>query len=329
MFQGVMDEKVRREIGAHYTSEENILKLINPLFMGGLWDEFYRIKADCRALQDFHGKLADLTFLDPACGCGNFLIITYRELRRLEIEVLKMLLTYRPLIDISLAFRIEVTQFYGIEYEEFPCQIAQVGMWLMDHQMNLEASEIFGKYYYRLPLTQSAKIVNANALRIDWETVVPKSKLNYILGNPPFVGHQWRTPEQTEDMDLVFAEERSYGKLDYVCSWYYKSTQFIRGTQIQVAFVSTNSIVQGESVAMMWKPLFGMGMEITFARKSFKWSNEARGKAAVQCVIVALAEAGVVGRKRIYDGEAITDAKFINGYLATLLACTSSRERSR
>jgi hypothetical protein len=189
-------------------------------------------------------------------------------------------------------------------------------MWLIDHQMNLQASEIFGTYYSRLPLSMSATIVNANALRIDWETVVPKSKLNFIIGNPPFVGHQWRTPEQAEDMDLVFTGESTYGKLDYVCSWHYKSAQFIRDTRIQVAFVSTNSIAQGESVAVLWKPLFGMGMEITFAWKSFKWSNEARGKATVHCVIVGFSEAGVVGRKRIYDEETITDAKSINGYLA-------------
>ncbi len=192
MFQGVMDKDQRRELGAHYTSEENILKLINPLFMDELWKEFDRVKTSPAALDRFHDKLARLKFLDPACGCGNFLIITYRELRALELEVLKMKVNTNQLVlDISPMLKVNVEQFYGIEYEDFPCQIATVGMWLIDHQMNLRASELYGKFYYRLPLTQSATIINGNALRIDWETVVPKRELSYILGNPPFVGEDY------------------------------------------------------------------------------------------------------------------------------------------
>ncbi|MDR1041957.1 MAG: N-6 DNA methylase [Deltaproteobacteria bacterium] len=316
MFQNVMDGNKRREIGAHYTSEENILKLINPLFMDDLWAEFERVKTDPNELELFHTKLSNLSFLDPACGCGNFLIITYRELRRLEHAVIKMkhdtgLLT----LHISLLLKVNITQFFGIEYEEFPCQIAQVGMWLIDHQMNLEASELFGRYYTRLPLNQSATIINDNALRVNWETVVPKSQLSYIFGNPPFVGHQWRSQDQVDDMNLVFSNLSTYGKLDYVCCWHYKAAEFIQGTRIQVAFVSTNSIVQGESVSVLWKPLFDMDIEITFAYKSFLWNNEARGKAAVYCIIVGFSLSGIIEKKQIFTDNSVKTVNFINAYL--------------
>jgi len=201
MFQGVMDKDKRREMGAHYTSEENILKLINPLFMDELWAEFDRVKTSPAALDQFHEKLARLKFFDPACGCGNFLIITYRELRLLELEVLKMKASSNQLmLDVSAMFKVNVEQFYGIELEHFACQVAQVGMWLIDHQMNLRVSEQFGQYYARLPLTQSATVAHGNALRMEWEEVVPKRELAFILGNPPFVGHQWRNAEQKEDI---------------------------------------------------------------------------------------------------------------------------------
>ncbi|MDR0999947.1 MAG: N-6 DNA methylase [Clostridiales bacterium] len=316
MFQGVMDKGQRREMGAHYTSEENILKLINPLFLDELWAEFDRVKTDPIALERFHDKLADLRFLDPACGCGNFLIITYRELRKLELEALKMQFSSNQMIlDVSPLLKVNVAQFYGIEYEEFPCQIAQVGMWLIDHQMNLRVSEQFGQYYARLPLTQSAIIVHGNALRLDWEGIVPKRELSYILGNPPFVGHQWRNKEQQEDMGIVFAAEPTYGKLDYVCSWHYKAAQFIKGTRIQVAFVSTNSIVQGESVGAIWKPLFAMGIEITYAYYTFVWTNDAKGKAAVHCVIIGFANLGLRKTKQIFIDNHTISADNINGYL--------------
>jgi type II restriction/modification system DNA methylase subunit YeeA len=178
MFQGVMDKNKRREIGAHYTSEENILKLINPLFLDELWKEFDRVKTDTFALNRFHDKIARLKFLDPACGCGNFLIITYRELRLLELEILKMQSKDKQRIfDISMLLKVSVEQFSGIEYEDFPCQISQVGMWLTEHQMNLRVSDQFGLYYAHLPLTHSATIVHGNALRIDWENVVSKEEL--------------------------------------------------------------------------------------------------------------------------------------------------------
>ncbi|MDR0735298.1 MAG: hypothetical protein LBF51_00455 [Zoogloeaceae bacterium] len=290
MFQGVMDEKQRREFGAHYTSEENIAKLINPLFMDDLWKEFERVKTSQKALEQFHERISRLKFLDPACGCGNFLIITYRELRRLELEILKMRLGgSQKALDLdylALHLKVNVGQFYGIECEEFPCQIAQVGMWLIDHQMNLCVSELFGAYYARLPLTQGAAIVHANALRIDWESVVPKAELRYILGNPPFNGARTMTATQKTDMTHVFGGLKGAGNLDYVTAWYKKSADLTRETNIRCAFVSTNSVAQGEQPAILWKPLMENGARINFGVPTFKWSNEAKGKAAVHCVII-------------------------------------------
>ena len=321
MFQGVMDRQKRRELGAHYTSEENILKLINPLFMNDLWKEFDRVKTDPAALDQFHDKIAWLKFLDPACGCSNFLIVSYRELRRLELEVLKMKANNNQrVIDISSLLKVSVEQFYGIEIEDFSCQIARVGMWLVDHQMNLLVSEQFGQYYARLPLTQSATIVHGNALRIDWNSVVPKEELNYILGNPPYAGYSNQTKEQKSDVLAVCLDTngkpiRRAGKIDYVAAWYYKAVQYLSGTQIRAAFVSTNSITQGEQVAAVWKPLFdAFGIHIDFAYRTFKWSNEAKGKSAVHCVIVGFS-AAYNGEKVIYDGDIELAAANINPYL--------------
>jgi hypothetical protein len=322
MFQGVMNPVQRREMGAHYTSEENILKLINPLFMNDLWKEFDRVKTDPAALERFHEKISRLNFLDPACGCGNFLIVTYRELRLLELEILKMQTGSRQLIlDVSLLLKVGVEQFYGIEYEEFPCQIAQVGMWLMDHQMNMKVSDQFGLYYTRLPLTQSATIVHGNALRIDWENVVLKQELSYILGNPPFVGYSNQNEDQKSDMLSVYLDKKgkpfkTAGKIDYVAAWYYKAAKHMTGTNIRAAFVSTNSITQGEQVSAVWKPLFDMfDIHIDFGYRTFRWSNEAKGKAAVHCVIVGFSVARRDGECIIYDGEEKTAAKNITPYL--------------
>ena len=319
MFQGVMDKEdkeKRRDIGAHYTSEENILKLINPLFMDELWKEFEEVKAAPKALERFHNKIAKLKFLDPACGCGNFLIIAYRELRLLEIEILMAQKnSFQMALDLKNKLKVSIEQFYGIELEDFPCQVATVGMWLIDHQMNLLVSEQFGQYIVNLPLTKSATIVQGNALRIDWESIVPKNELSYILGNPPFVGHQWRSKEQQEDMRLVYQGSDKYGKLDYVCGWYKKSTDYMRGTPIYAAFVSTNSIVQGELVSLMWEPIFEQGFEIMFAHTPFVWSNEAKGKAAVHCVIIGFAQIKNIKTKLIFGDNTILRASNINGYL--------------
>ena len=212
MFQEVTDQKKRRELGAHYTSEENIKKLIDPLFLDDLRKEFELIKYDKKKLKEFHNKITSLKFLDPACGCGNFLIVAYRELRLLELDVLTMLIDNSDQISIDVVTtycRVNVDQFYGIELEDFPCQIAQVGMWLVDHQMNMRVAEHFGLYYARLPLRASATIVHTNALRIDWNDIVPKSELNYIMGNPPFSGYKYQNQDQKKDMQLVFENKIS------------------------------------------------------------------------------------------------------------------------
>ena len=320
MFQGVMDKKKRRELGAHYTSEENILKLIKPLFLDELYAEFERVKVDKVLLEKFHNKIANLKFLDPACGCGNFLIITYRELRRLELEVLKMQVdsAYISLFDdISKLIKVNVNQFYGIEIEDFPSQIAKVGMWLMDHQMNLEVSNYFGLYYIRLPLVDSATIICDNALRIDWESVVPKSELNYILGNPPFVGASLMNKEQKAEAVAVFGKIKLSNSIDYVGAWYHKAANYMQGTKIKTAFVSTNSITQGEQVAALWDKLLKVyHAQIIFGYRTFKWNNEAVGNAAVHCTIIGFCCSDFGGKKYIYDYDGVpNESKNINPYL--------------
>jgi hypothetical protein len=287
MFQGVMDPRQRRLTGAHYTSEENILKLINPLFLDGLWEEFEHVKTDPKALPVFHDRISRLKFLDPACGCGNFLIIAYRELRLLEHEIIDLYTRSHPKsIDLSLQLKVNVDQFHGVELEDFPGQIARTGMWLMEHLMNLLASERFGAYYVRLPLKGGAAIVCGNALRMDWGGVVPAREADYILGNPPFAGARMMTQAQKADMSHVFGKLKGASNLDYVTAWYKKASDFSSGTGIRCAFVSTNSIAQGEQPGILWKLLEGEGAHINFAVPAFRWSNEARGQAAVYCVII-------------------------------------------
>lgn len=291
MFQSVMDPVERRNLGAHYTSEKNILKLIKPLFLDDLREEFDKLKGNKNKLREFHQRLGKLKFLDPACGCGNFLIITYRELRLLELDVMKELYGSQQVIGIQEVMAIDVDQFYGIEYDEFPARIAEVALWLMDHQMNLRISEEFGHYYARLPLNKSANIVHGNALRINWEDVVLKEELSYILGNPPFLGHHYQNVEQKKDMDMVFKGETGIKVLDYVSSWYIKAAQYMSlNPQIETSFVSTNSICQGEQASLLWNILMKKyGVKINFAHQTFKWGNEARGKAAVHVIIAGFA----------------------------------------
>ncbi len=299
MFQSVMDPKERRNLGAHYTSEKNIQKLIKPLFLDELWEDYHKIKGNKKQLLEFHVKLGKLKFLDPACGCGNFLIITYREMRLLEIEVIKTLFRFEGIkfgeggyaqVPVHQFLKVDVDQFYGIEYDEFPAKIAEVAMWLMDHQMNLRISEEFGLYYARLPLKKSAKIVHGNALRINWEEVVPKDELNYILGNPPFIGKHLFTIDQQSDMALTMKDIPSGGLLDYVAGWYVLASKYAKGTNLKVGFVSTNSILQGEQAGILWNPLFkNFGIKIHFAHRTFTWNNEAKGNAAVKVIIIGFA----------------------------------------
>lgn len=322
LFQSVADKEKRRSLGEHYTTEKNILKTISPLFLDDLHEEFNKIKHDKRKLKEFHNKLSNLTFLDPACGCGNFLIIAYREIRRLEIEILKIL--YRNeqrILNINELSKIDVDKFYGIEIEEFPAKIAVVALWLMDHLMNLELSEAFGQYFARIPLKKSAKISIANALTTDWNTIIKPENLSYIFGNPPFRGKQLRNEQQNQDMDLIFGNLKGAGVLDYVTTWYIKASQYIQNTNIKCAFVSTNSITQGEQVGILWNELFNKyNIKIHFAHRTFVWNSEARGKAHVHCVIIGFANFDIKNKKIFFYDDIKQDphetkANNINPYL--------------
>ena len=376
MFQSVMNPKERRNLGAHYTSETNILKLIKPLFLDELWFEFHKVKHDDTKLTRFHNKIASLKFLDPACGCGNFLIITYREIRLLELEVLKTLnklnirIHQMEFIDISLLFKVNVDQFYGIEYEEFPARIAEVAMWLIDHQMNMFASIETGERLFRIPLVKSASIVHGDALEVDWQSLLNpvnthtiyaehtnlikivsepeiqygtvniftktsknktfeeiqkeqpnEIKFDFIIGNPPFIGSKIMTQLQRNQIVKEFDNIQGSGVLDYVTGWYIKAAKYIQNTKIKVAFVSTNSIVQGEQTSILWGQMLNKyNIKIHFAHRTFRWSNEAKGNAAVYCVVIGFANFDT-NNKSIFEYEDIKGeaheikAKNINPYL--------------
>jgi hypothetical protein len=293
LFQSIMDKEARRNLGAHYTRESNILKALRPLFLHQLAAELTACGNNAKKLTEFQKKLANIRILDPACGCGNFLVIAYRELRRLEVEVLRRLLKAGEssrALDIAGLVRVDVDQFYGIEIEEFPAQIAQVALWLTDHQMNQVVSEEFGAYFVRLPLKKAPNIVHGNALRIDWQDVVPAAQLSYIVGNPPFRGKQLQSQSQKQDLRDVCRGIQSAGVLDYVAGWYVKAALYMRaGSQVRTALVSTNSITQGEQVGILWSYLIRFGVYINFAHRTFRWSSEARGGAAVHCVVIGFA----------------------------------------
>ncbi len=312
MFQGIMDPEQRREIGAHYTSEENILKVINPLFMDDLWAEFERVKSTPKKLEPFHEKIAHLRILDPACGCGNFLITTYKELRRLELEIIKMKYPSRQrLLDVSPLIKVSIEQFYGIEILEFPCEVARTGMWLVEHLMNREVGEWFGMAYADLPLKRSAHIYCENALRHDWQDLLKDDKeysadlkFDYIIGNPPYVGARYMNPSQKDDLAQVFGNQKNAGNLDYVTCWVKRAADDMAiHSNTRTAFVMTNSVTQGETPANLWQPLFDNGLHIDFAWRTFKWTNEGRGKAAVHCVIVGFSRFDKQERKTIFDEQ--------------------------
>ena len=322
LFQSIMDAQARRNLGAHYTSEENILKLIKPLFLDALWAEFEKIRGNKKRLSEFHARLRTLTFFDPACGCGNFLVITYRELRLLELEVLRAANAGGQMaLDVHQMIAVDVDQFFGIEIEDFPAQIAQVALWLVDHQMNMKVSEEFGAYFVRIPLNHSATIVHANALRLDWGAVLPPEKCAYLLGNPPFVGHQWRSAEQMADMASVWGDGGRFGRLDFVTCWHHKAVQYMKhNPKVVTALVSTNSICQGEQVGTLWSWMLEHGVKIHFAHRTFMWTSEARGRAAVHCVIVGFsledADEKVIFEYEDIKGEPhAIKARNINPYL--------------
>jgi hypothetical protein len=316
LFQGVMDDRTRRQQGAHYTSERDIMKVLHSLFLDELDAEWKRIKSDRSSrrrsnTEAFHQKLRSLKFLDPACGCGNFLVLAYRELRALEIDVVRELGSGEGGRQLFLP-TVNVDQFHGIEYSEWPVRIAEVAMWLMDHQMNQVASEVFGQAIDRLPLKSSPHIVHGNALTRDWSDVLPRSQCSYVLGNPPFVGKHYQNAHQRAEMGSVFGDFPNTGDLDYVAAWFVKAAAYIQKTQIRVGFVATNSITQGEQVPVLWGILFQkFHLKIHFAHRPFAWMSEARGKAHVHVVIIGLGNFDVP-EKFITDYDAEPDHPVIS-----------------
>ena len=289
LFQSIIDPELRRELGAHYTSESNILKVVNSLFMNDLWEEFYNAKGVSWKLEQLWDKIGKLEFLDPACGCGNFLIVAYKELRLLEFEILDILLNLdrtQIRFDTKSLSKIKLEHFHGIEIEEFPSMIAKLSMWLVQHQLDLKY-ETLNIHEDNLPLKSSADIHNENALRIDWGNLVVPSDNLFILGNPPFSGKKDQTASQKEDMKIVFKGFKKVGVLDYVTAWYKKTLDYTEGTKIKTGFVSTSSIIQGEQVSALWKQLKEKyEFDINFAHQPFKWTNEARNNATVTVVII-------------------------------------------
>ena len=336
LFQSVMNPDERRNLGAHYTSEKNIMKVIKPLFLDDLWTRFEKVKSNKKELVKFHDEISMMRFLDPACGCGNFLIIAYRELRLLELEIIKNLFPKEQHVlqhDLDVYVKVNIDRFYGIEYEEFPAQIATVAMWLIDHQMNNLVSTTFGENYIRLPLRKSATIKQANALRFDWHGMIDpipwekrEQKFDFIFGNPPFIGKSLQSKEQKEDMDIVFDSVDNAGILDYVTAWYLKSAKYLRDHSnpkypVRCAFVSTNSIAQGEQVGILWGTLYkAYHIKIIFAHRTFQWTNEAKGNAGVYVVIIGFSNIDL-SSKSLFEYTSVKSephrisARNINPYL--------------
>ncbi|WP_303819182.1 DNA methyltransferase [Ruminococcus flavefaciens] len=327
VFESTLNPETRRSGGMHYTSIENIHKVIDPLFLDELRKELENIKATYKVdktkkakIEEFRDKLASLTFLDPACGSGNFLTETYISLRRLENEALKYILDGQMMFDID-PIKVNISQFYGIEINDFAVTVAKTALWIAEAQMLQETEEIVEHNIPFLPLKSYANITEGNALRTDWESVVPKDKLSYIMGNPPFVGYSLQSKAQKEDMLSIYVDEKgkpykTAGKIDYVAAWYFKAAQLMENTVIRTAFVSTNSITQGEQVAGVWKPLYDrFGIHIDFAHRTFRWDSEASLKAHVHCVIVGFSIAENKADRRLYDNGADKIVKNINPFL--------------
>jgi hypothetical protein len=308
LFESVIDKVTRRRQGAHYTPEDAIFKLIGPLFLDELQADLDRIdklrSGREAAYRAFHDRLAALTFFDPACGAGNFLVVAYRELRELELELIKQRYlrpgaVRDPGVPAAKLTRLGVHQFFGIEIDEFPARIAQVALWMTDHIANRRLGEAFGENVPSIPLAASAGIHHGDALGVDWAEVLPAERCSYILGNPPFVDFVFRSPEQQrQTMALLSRLGATGSRLDYVTAWFLKAAHYIAGTSAAAAFVATNSISQGEQVAQLWPAMFRAGVEITFAHRTFVWP----GRAAVHCVIVGFADRALAGGpKRLFS----------------------------
>lgn len=323
VFESTLNPETRRSGGMHYTSIENIHKVIDPLFLDELKNELNEIstipveRTKKTKLRAFQHKLASLTFLDPACGSGNFLTETYLSLRRLENKIL-LELSHGQVTMYSASespIQVSISQFYGIEINDFAVTVAKTALWIAESQMMKETEKILLVPLEFLPLKTNAFIVEGNALRVDWESVVPKSKLNYIIGNPPFIGARLMGKDQKSDANAIFPGWKNAGNLDYVCCWYKKTSDMMQGTSVRSALVSTNSVSQGESVANLWKPLFDGGVHIDFAYRTFRWDSEAKIKAHVHCVIIGFSVAENSEPKKLFDGDRYQVAENINGYL--------------
>ncbi len=317
MTQAIVSPEDRAELGIHYTSVPNIMKVIQPLFLDDLAAEFLRSRNDAKALNALLVRMSKIKFFDPACGSGNFLIISYKRLRELEIEIWKRLVELgSPMLPFS---DIALTQFYGIEIDEYACDTATLSLWLAEHQMNNKFREQFGTSPNPLPLRPSGHIVCGNACTTDWNTVCPHTKDEevYVMGNPPYYGSKKQTPEQKEDMVTALAELKDKKGLDYIAGWFWKGAKYIKGTQAKYAFVTTNSICQGEQVSMLWKPILAEGLTISFAHTTFKWSNNAKNNAVVACVIIGVSN-DYSGSRRFFNETAQTELKVsnINPYLS-------------
>ena len=322
VFESTLNQETRRSGGMHYTSIENIHKVIDPLFLDDLRAELDAIKAipvdktRNKQLRQFQTKLAGLTFLDPACGSGNFLTETYLSLRRLENEVIDALLYGQVILgQVTDPIRVSIGQFYGIEINDFAVTVAKTALWIAESQMMQETEKLVRHTLDFLPLRSYANIVEGNALRLDWESVVPKQKLNYIMGNPPFVGARIMDAGQKADVSIIFEKWKNIGNLDYVACWYKKAADLMQGTATRAALVSTNSIVQGEMVSTLWKPLFEAGVHIDFGHRTFQWDSEAKLKAHVHCVIVGFSIEANCRSKVIYSADRPQEAQNINAYL--------------
>lgn len=322
VFESTLNPETRRAGGMHYTSIENIHKVIDPLFLNKLRTEFDEIREAKVAktrnvkLREFQNKIASLKFFDPACGSGNFLTETYISLRKLENEILQLLYNGQIVLDTGDVIKVSIGQFYGIEINDFAVTVAKTALWIAESQMMKQTEEIVKINLEFFPLKTYANIVEGNALRIDWESVVSKDELDYIMGNPPFVGARLMNATQKDELKAVFGPKwKNSGNLDYVACWYKKCADFIAGTKIRCALVSTNSVSQGESVANLWKPLFEAGVHIDFAHRTFRWDSESTQKAKVHCVTIGFSTAPSMDDRIIYDNDHAKTAKSINGYL--------------
>lgn len=315
MFQAVIGADQRGNLGQHYTSVPNIMKVIEPLFLNELYEDLEKAKGDIKKLASLHKRIANIKIFDPACESGNFLIIAYKELRLLEMKIFKATQDASHGQKSAPHSVIKLSQFYGIEIDDFAGEIAKLALWLAEHQMNLEFFKEFNRTKPTLPLNEAGHIAQGNATRLDWDEVCPKNQGDeiYVLGNPPYLSYARQNKKQKEDMAFVFNSIKDYKKLDYIACWFYKGANYIKNFNAQFAIVSTNSICQGEQVSILWPYILNSNIEIGFAIRPFLWTNSAKNKAAVFCSIISLRNTSSKP-KYIFDKNKRINANHINAY---------------